>query len=67
MSELTRNPFKAIDGWYWIDETGDTYGPYPSQRTALRGLLDYWDYLEEGPTLWQRLSWPFRAWWAAYK
>lgn len=57
MSDLQQNPFKAINGWYWLDETGDTTGPYPSQMDALRDLLDYVDYLNHGPlTFWQRFG-----------
>ena len=53
------NPFKALGKFYWYDETGDTSGPYNTERAAMRDLLDYVHYLETG-----RLSfrWRLRRW-----
>lgn len=57
MTDYRQNPFQHAGLWYFYDETGDTSKPYPSQRAALRALLGYMKYLEDGPTLWQRMRW----------
>ena len=66
-ADLRQNPYPVYDaaerllGWRWIDETGgDSEKLYPTQRAALRDLLAYIDYLEHGPTFWQRMWWPIR-------
>lgn len=43
MSELSQNPFKAINGWHWVDERNSSHGPYKTQLAAVRAMLDYFD------------------------
>lgn len=65
---MQRNPFPVLHpitgcilGWRWLDETGcPSDRMYATQRAALKDLLKYIDFLENGPNLWQRLWWPIR-------
>jgi len=65
---MQRNPFPVyiagkLMGWKWIDETGDeSEKTYPTQMDALRDLLSYCDFLNNGPTLWQKITAWFRLW-----
>lgn len=54
------NPYTRNGKWFFYDETGDEYGPFPSERKATRELLRYCHYLNYGPTLWQRIFWPIK-------
>ena len=43
------NVFKGDDGWYFYDETGDTYGPFFRRLEAERQSDLYFDYMMYGP------------------
>lgn len=47
-------------GWFFYDETGDSMGPYKTQRQAQKAMDDYGYFLNHGPTRWQRFWWPIR-------
>lgn len=55
-----RNPFPSLGKWWFHDENGKTYGPYPTQMHALKHLMKYITWLDNGPTIWQSLWWPVR-------
>lgn len=41
---MQANPFRDASGaWNWRDERDRVHGPYPSQMTALRDLLNHID------------------------
>lgn len=48
-------------GWFFVDETGDEYGPYRSERSARKHLKRYCHWLTNGPTWWQAKWWPLRC------
>ena len=61
--DLRQNPFPVYDaanhllGWKWYDETfQESTKLYPSQLLALKDLLRYCEWLDHGPTLWQRFA-----------
>lgn len=54
------NPFEHAGHWYWLDETGEVSRAFKTQRAALRDLLNYLDWLDNGPNLWQRIWWPLK-------
>lgn len=56
----TPNPYRDSDGWYFYDQEGNEFGPFPTQEKAIRQLLRYIHWLNYGPTFWQRLWWPIR-------
>lgn len=65
--EAPRNPYPeydaagALKGWRWLDETGAASDKlYPSQAAALKDLMGYINFLNNGPNLWQRMWWPIR-------
>ena len=63
---MQRNPFPVevagkVLGWKWYNELGDECrGVFPTQKAALKDLLRYMHWLDNGPTLWQKLWWPIR-------
>lgn len=66
MTGSLANPYRLAqdDGtyrWYFRDETGDPYGPYPSEARAKKELEAYCRFLDHGPTRWQRIWWPTRS------
>lgn len=60
MSDLQANPFEHAGHWYWRDETGNCSRAFKTQRDALRDLLNYLDWLANGPPwharLWNQLK-----------
>lgn len=48
------------DAWFFYDETGDTMGPYKTQKEAQKQMDAYGYWITHGPTLWQRFWWPIR-------
>lgn len=65
--DLKRNPypvlgpFGAPTGWKWFDEYGTPCEIlYPTQAKALRALLAYSDWLDNGPNWYQKIWWPIR-------
>lgn len=49
---------KVPEGWYFYDETWTAlFGPYSTCAEAEKGLVGYGQYLNYGPTLWQRIWW----------
>jgi len=59
--DLKQNPFPVYGGWRWRDENGTPHHKvYPTQLDALYAMLKYIKYLNNGPTLLQRMWWPVR-------
>jgi hypothetical protein len=56
------NPYFRKNSWYFYDETGDEYGPYPTQQDALSELMKYCHELEYGPPWWRRTAAKIRKW-----
>jgi hypothetical protein len=55
------------DAYFFYSEIGDTMGPYPSYKKAMKAMDDYAYYLDHGFTLWQRVCNGARAWLASTK
>lgn len=61
--EKDESVMQKSDGWYWYDETGDEHGPYNTRELVEKQIKDYCKYLENGPTLWQRIRYQLLRRW----
>jgi hypothetical protein len=64
---MRRNPYPVYNdagellGWKWHNENfQECTALYETQREALKDMLAYMCYLENGPTWWQRIWWPLK-------
>lgn len=56
------NPFMFAGKWYWWDENGTYSKAYDTHSGALRDMLAYTRWMEDGPTLWERFWYGVTMW-----